>query len=491
MERLLPRAIVNWSPNPIPGFSPSAGGLIALADLSTISRRTAIAGGSSWLDALLLAPGLHYQQAADALIDGSPSSYSAVELLPGKTTLYSITNRATIGYLQRIALTGQVVVVNVGPRRQARESPREARRRKRLGLGTQASHEPSTTIGGFSHALYLASPVLTAASLVFMVLLEDWWGVGLLLALMFSRVLNIWVIKQRSKPPPPPAHPAPSEHNDNFLTEYLVEIGDGGTICLRGLGSDLQAITTGSWLSTKTHVQGYLEAAAKLTVYLVAAFSGQLTQLGNIIFMALLLITAGLLGLSNAHDTHLQMHGRVAAICPPSPSANLRPLSGVPTSSSSSSSSSPQVSKQPFGARRHLATERQGRSNDDTAATTGGHNRQWYTRELSTTTNNNNSSNNNSSNNNSSNNNSSNNNSSNNNSSNNNSSNNNNSGSSSGRKNQSNVSNTPQYGGGGRSPSWPASTMTRYSSSSDQHDNPGDLAEKGQVGVSVKNQAGG
>lgn len=38
-----------------------------------------------------------------------------------------------------------------------------------------------------------------------------------------------------------------------------------------------------------------------------------MTQSGNLVFMALLVITAGLLGLSNAHARTLRMHGRIAA----------------------------------------------------------------------------------------------------------------------------------------------------------------------------------
>ena len=145
---------------------------------------------------------------------------------------------------------------------------------------------------------------------------------------MFSRLLNIWVIKQRAKEPVwvpmtphhnptspmSPVSPASSTPDlGDLLTEYVVDLGHGRSVSLRGLASDLKAITTGPWLTAKTHVQGYLEAAAKLTVYLVAALSGNMTQAGNIIFMALLLITAGLLGLSNAHAKTLRMRGRIAA----------------------------------------------------------------------------------------------------------------------------------------------------------------------------------
>lgn len=138
---------------------------------------------------------------------------------------------------------------------------------------------------------------------------------------MLSRILNIWVIKQRANQPvsiptpPPSSPPPPSPIPDlgDLLTEYVVDLGHGRSVSLRGLASDLKAITTGPWLSTKTHVQGYLEATAKLIVYLVAAFSGNMTQAGNLVFMALLIITAGLLGLSNGHAKTLRMHGRIAA----------------------------------------------------------------------------------------------------------------------------------------------------------------------------------
>ncbi|KAK7946669.1 uncharacterized protein PG986_010990 [Apiospora aurea] len=376
-EELLKRAAAsfpNWTNTPIPRFSVSAGGVIALADLSTIAQRTAIAGGSSWLDALLLAPGLHYQQAADALANsgssgmdnstgGGPSpSYSAIEQLrEGKTSTYNITNPATVRYLQRMAVAAQrdgyPVMVDVGtlPERRYWSG---GRGRRSVGQRANIWKDQPADLGWVSHLLYLASPILTIAAFVFMILLQEWWGVGLLLALMLSRVLNIWVIKQRAKLPPalpkdgntkkpPPPTPAPRRRSDaaassstatsdeedknedasspgphhhhppenlgDVLTSYLVDLGAGRTVCLRGLADDLQAITTTTWLAAKTHVDGYLEAAAKLVVYVVAAFSGNMSQAGGLIFMALLLITAGLLGLSNAHAKTLRMHGRVAA----------------------------------------------------------------------------------------------------------------------------------------------------------------------------------
>ncbi|KAI1106038.1 hypothetical protein F4804DRAFT_330782 [Jackrogersella minutella] len=308
METILKRgaSFPNWSQYPIPHFELSASGLLALADLGTVAQRTRIVGGSSWLDALLLAPGLHYQQAADAL-HGNTDSYSAVEMYEGRSSAYNITNTATRRYLERVGMAGQRVTVDVGmmPERNYYFSGR------RQGPGQRATiwRDQGADLGWVSHVLYLASPVLTIASFIFMILLREWWGVASLLALMVSRLFNIWVIKQRSKPP---VAPPPDPDVSKLLTEYLVDLGHGRSVCLRGMAEDLQAITTTSWLRAKTHLDGYLEAAAKLIVYVVAAFSGNMTQVGSIIFMVLLLVTAGLLGLSNAHAKTFRMHGRLA-----------------------------------------------------------------------------------------------------------------------------------------------------------------------------------
>lgn len=152
---------------------------------------------------------------------------------------------------------------------------------------------------------------------------------------MLARVLNIWVIKQRSQPAPPHhPHPRPPPSSassspspdkspadpSHRLTEYLVSLDSAAfpaKIRLRGTPDDLAAITSQAWLRAKTHVEGYLEAAAKLVVYLVACLSGNMTQVGALIFMALLLVSAGLLALSNAHAKGYRMNGRVAAVLPP------------------------------------------------------------------------------------------------------------------------------------------------------------------------------
>ncbi|KAI1309659.1 hypothetical protein F5Y03DRAFT_383080 [Xylaria venustula] len=318
MENLLSRArgFPNWTRTPIPNVDISAAGLLALADLSTVAQRTRISG-ASWLDALLLAPGLHYQQAADVVLNELPSPFNAVESVDGKTSTYNIANTATLQYLERVGRAGQRIVVDVMP--QHRYFPYGDDRCKRRGFGQRGViwRDQEASIGWISQVLYLASPLLTITAFVFMVLLQEWWGVAALLGLMLSRVLNIWIIKQRAtwpkRPAPLPGTPGSNPENPDMLTEYVVDLGRGRVVALRGLASDLQAITTTAWLRDQTHVEGYLEAAAKVSVYLVAAFSGNFSQIGSIIFLGLLLTTAGLLGLSNAHAKAFSMHGRLAA----------------------------------------------------------------------------------------------------------------------------------------------------------------------------------
>ncbi|KAL7793655.1 hypothetical protein V8C37DRAFT_82132 [Trichoderma ceciliae] len=354
--------IAAWTSTPIPNLSLSAGGLLALADLNTIAQRTAIAGGSSWLDAFVLAPGLHYQQAADLLTP----EYGSMKLvlstaLDGGARRYVVSNVAMVKYLRRLweregkygvatlyvrmvdndGLGGLTFASSLslllghdasGRRRDGssrRSQRREQRSLRRLREVDHANHVKEVLeMDWLSHALYLLSPLLTVSAIVLMVLLQDWWGLGFIISLMVSRLANIWVIKERSRPaatppplPPPndipvsPSSPSPPlpvslKREESEMTQYTIDWGENRRVILRGDDADLRAVTTEAWLRAKTALEGYLEAMSKLIVYMVASLSGNLSQAGAIVLMSLLLVSAGLLGLSNAHATSLQVHGR-------------------------------------------------------------------------------------------------------------------------------------------------------------------------------------
>lgn len=342
--------VSSWSAEPIPYMSLSAGGLLALADLSTVAQRTAITGGSSWLDALVLAPGLHYQQAADALEQENVPSLAAelgltaaVETRPDGTEVrrYVINNIATVNYLKRLWGNGDrgdggTVTINVGLARQRGQRGRDGEDGERVlrratsllrdwrrarQAEARAARADVFELDWLSHLFYLLSPVLTVGAAMFMTLLADWWGLAFIMALMVSRLLNIYTIRKRCQPANPTTMSGGSSGGvpvivgpatENRPTEYTIELGAHRRVVLRGLSDDLQAVTTQAWLRSKTNADGYLEATSKLIVYMVAAFSGNLTQAGALVLMVLLLLSAGLLGLSNAHIRDLQMHGRVA-----------------------------------------------------------------------------------------------------------------------------------------------------------------------------------
>lgn len=159
---------------------------------------------------------------------------------------------------------------------------------------------------------------------------------------MLSRILNIFVIKQRSQPkpkvlPPPFSHMS-WDSRAARITQYSINISPVTTVILRGLSSDLQALTTTVWLRPKTHAEGYLEAIAKVLVYLVAACSGNATQAGNLIMLVLLLVSGGLLALSNASVTGLRNAGKLVAPSPGERHSHGLNSGGRPTHNSSSGS---------------------------------------------------------------------------------------------------------------------------------------------------------
>lgn len=347
--------IAGWSSHPIPNFSLSASGLLVLADLSTIAQRTVLRGGSSWLDSLLLAPGLHYQQAADDLVRGDNAHIlTAVEIeRDGKLTAHRIVNQAVVSYVLRIAKEGKTVTLDVG------EIPvkRGSWGMGRQGMGRNGQRAmlyggPSELRENLSWAaqlLYVASPVLTCVAVAIIILLADcecslapvgclhyphledgwnldrWltvltgWALAIVGLLMVSRILNITVIKSRSKPKPPhlpSPFSFPTSAQSPRITQYTITLNPTTSVILRGLSSDLYTLTTTVWLRPKTHIEGYLEAIAKVLVYLVASISGNATQAGNIVLLILLLVSAGLLALSNARQQGLLNGGRVVAPSP-------------------------------------------------------------------------------------------------------------------------------------------------------------------------------
>ena len=93
----------------ISGLSLNAAGLVALADLATISERTALTGSASFLDVFVLAPGIHRQQAASQVNGGELPITGAMT----SGYVFRVENQGTVSFLQKIGETGCLVTVRV------------------------------------------------------------------------------------------------------------------------------------------------------------------------------------------------------------------------------------------------------------------------------------------------------------------------------------------------------------------------------------------
>ncbi len=153
-----------------------ATGLIALADLPPITVRTTLSGTASYLDTLVLALGMHQQQSASEINRGEFPITGAM------TTghVFCVENPTTVYYLQSIGVAGHLVTAHV----YSRENLVSERLR--------SFFVPATL-------LYMLCPALTLIIAVSLVLIRDWWALGVLGGFMVSRLINVIVIKLRDK----------------------------------------------------------------------------------------------------------------------------------------------------------------------------------------------------------------------------------------------------------------------------------------------------
>ena len=276
---------VRWD-RPVPGTSFDAAGLIALADIQTISRRTILIGTAPLLDALVICPGIHFQQKAADL--------SKAELPPTAALtsgyVFRVENQATVVYLQSIGITGHLITLSV-------ENIQQGFWRR---LWTNL-FGPSDSI--LSIALVVIASLFTIGFTAFLAIIEDWWGFSIISTLVFARFLNICLIRIRVKSS---WHGAlePGVNGD-----LLILLSQDRWIRMQGSVDALKTVTSGQWLREMSFWGNSLEAIATILVYGCAALAGNATQSGEILLLILLLGSAGLLGISNKQEKVLHLHG--------------------------------------------------------------------------------------------------------------------------------------------------------------------------------------
>lgn len=258
----------------------SAVGLVALADLRAIQYRTALTGSASFLDTFLLAPGLHRQQAAAEL---NNAEYPAVGAM---TTgfIFRVENQATVSWLLNIGRTAHLTTVEVLP----------------PSASSQEAYPPLP---------YLAAVALTAAVLSKLVAMEDWWALGALVTLMLARLLNVIVIKRRSKLGWKGYH-----EKDDARGDLIILLSQDRWVRLRGYVNDQKIVTSGCWLADTTPLDIFAVNLGTILTYLSPALSSNATNTGNFLICGLLLASAGLLGICNMATKDLTMYGRTVRV---------------------------------------------------------------------------------------------------------------------------------------------------------------------------------
>ncbi|KAF8416946.1 hypothetical protein EV426DRAFT_624840 [Tirmania nivea] len=268
-------------------FVVEAGGIVALADLTTIAERTALMGKSSWFDILVIAPGIHLHQRSAEFANAGGELPPTAALTSGY--VFRVENQAMVGWLQRVGQAGCLVEVEV-----------HAQEGSSLLDGGQ--------LAGF---IYLLAPIVTVATEIVLAYYAEWWTFGIIGVLIFARAVNVAIIRRRSTTNWKGAS-EPGVYGD-----LLVLVSQDRWIRMKGLVDDLKAVTSGQWLQDMGPIESFAAAGATMLVYVTAALSANATTFGNIMLMALLFVEVGLLGLSNKLMRGLHLHERVVRVTRP------------------------------------------------------------------------------------------------------------------------------------------------------------------------------
>ena len=252
-------------------------GLLALADLDIVARRTAYNGTSAWLDTLVLCPGLHRQHLASNFNNGEFPACAAM------TTgyVFRIENPATVFYLQSVGETGKLTSISV------------SKADTRFSKGDQLLN------------IAAASSVIASALLI---LVSDWWAVSYLLTLAVVRFINTALVRAQAR------EDWHGQSEPGHMGDLFVLLSYDRWVRVWGEVDDLKSVTSGRWLHQPTTFQDAMSAGATLMAYAAPALAANATLQGQILIAVLLLGNAAALATVNHLTTSLRMKGRTLQI---------------------------------------------------------------------------------------------------------------------------------------------------------------------------------
>ncbi|KAK0491880.1 hypothetical protein EDD18DRAFT_1290675 [Armillaria luteobubalina] len=264
-----------------------AAGLLVLADVPAVASRTALTGGASLLDALVLVPGIHKQQCADEINRGEFPTTGAM------TTgyVFRVENPATVSYLQGIGKTGHLVTARVS------QSPSQ-----NTDLSIQNRVVQSLFVAGVpATVLYFLCPTSTITVFTLLGVIGDWWGFATLGMFTLARLINVVIIRRRNQQ----GWKGAIEEGDGDL---LILLSQDRWVRLQGSINDLKAVTAGQWLRDLSAAESFAVMFATTLVYASAILAFNASTVGSLLIGGLLLCSVALLTLCNSATQCLQMY---------------------------------------------------------------------------------------------------------------------------------------------------------------------------------------
>lgn len=272
-------------------MSLDAAGLVALADLTAVQQRTALTGNSVILDALVICPGMHMQQDSTDLNGGEYPACGAL------TTgfVFRVENQATVYYLQKVGTTGHLTTLEV-----AKIDHTDSCHSRVASIFFSF---PTASL--FAALAYGTAVLWNIVVLILLGLSHDYWALGVTLMLVVSRLCNVIVIRRRA------ILRWSGAAEPGVDGDLLILLSQDRWIRIKGKVDHLKAITSGQWLRDQHTYESWVSGLATLVVYLAAALVSNATRFGQILILALLAGSVGLLAIANSASDKLMMHGHI------------------------------------------------------------------------------------------------------------------------------------------------------------------------------------
>lgn len=212
--------------------------------------------------------------------------------------VFRVENPATVLYLQKVSLTGQLTTLSV-------KSVQQHGSQWNNVISRLFTFQNASFTSSF---VYLIAVAMTIVALVLLALWKNWWGLIVIVFLCISRLCNVIIIRRRTDV----SWQGASE--PGVKGDLLILLSQDRWIRMQGMVDDLKAVTSGQWLREMTFVESSIAAFATVLVYLDAALASNVDQAGKIILLVLLIASAGILAIANETTQMLQMHDRVIKV---------------------------------------------------------------------------------------------------------------------------------------------------------------------------------